>query len=390
MGFMAKFFGIETRADEAHRPYSSRIEPPLRSEGHGGRISTDEALSIPAVFRALDIIVSSSLQLPIVIERWGETHSPAALKSILAKPSVGMSQREFVSQLIMCLLVSGNAYVRKVYAAGELVDLQVLPPHEVMVLQDPETGMVEGYAWRNKRFKPHEVRHITKLRLPGRAYGLGPIQAAQKGLRLAADQMDFASAWFDTTGQPAGLLKVKDGASKSPEEMRITRNMFNGFDANGNRIPNDLNPMRVKLINSGWDYEHLLISPKDALWLEAQNFSTLEIARLFGVPASLMYAVPEGSSMTYANVDQEWLGFVKFTLMGYLIPIEDALTEIIPTGQRAKFNLEGLLRSDTRSRYDAHQVGITAGFLTVNEAREIEGRNPLEETEQQEKENVHN
>lgn len=389
MGFMAKFFGLETRA-ETTGVYSPNIEPPLRQDGHGGRISTDEAISIPSVFRALDIIVSSSLQLPIIIERWGQTHSPAELKSILAKPSVGMSQREFISQLIMCLLVSGNAYIRKVYAAGELVDLQILPPHEVMVLTDPETGMVTGYSWRDKKFKAHEVRHITKMRLPGRTYGLGPIQAAQKGLRLAADQMDFATAWFDTSGQPAGLLKVKDGANKSPEELRITRNLFNGFDAEGNRIPNDLNPTRVKLINSGWDYEHLLISPKDALWLEAQNFSTLEIARLFGVPASLMYALPEGSSMTYANVDQEWLGFVKFTLMGYLIPIEDALTEVIPTGQRAKFNLEGLLRSDTRSRYDAHKVGIDAGFLTVDEAREIEGRNPLTHNLQQEENDVKN
>ena len=84
------------------------------------------------------------------------------------------------------------------------------------------------------------------------------------------------------------------------------------------------------------------------------------------------------NSQTYSNVEQEWLGFTRFTLLSYLRKIEEALTEFTPRGQTVRFNIETLLRTDTRSRYEAHKIAIESGFLTVNEVREIEGLPPLE------------
>ena len=43
----------------------------------------------------------------------------------------------------------------------------------------------------------------------------------------------------------------------------------------------------------------------------------------------------------------------------------------MPTNERVKFNVDGLLRSDLSTRYAAHAVGISSGFLTVDEARTI-------------------
>lgn len=85
--------------------------------------------------------------------------------------------------------------------------------------------------------------------------------------------------------------------------------------------------------------------------------------------------------MTYQNVEQDWLGFVRFTLTAYLQKIEEVFTQVIPRGQKARFDIAGLLRSDTLSRYQAHQIALTAGFMTINEVREIEALAPLPETE---------
>jgi hypothetical protein len=63
--------------------------------------------------------------------------------------------------------------------------------------------------------------------------------------------------------------------------------------------------------------------------------------------------------------------------MPYLIPIEDALSTLVPRAQRVKFNVDGLLRSDLSTRYAAHAVGIGSGFLTVDEARAYEDLPPL-------------
>jgi phage portal protein BeeE len=66
--------------------------------------------------------------------------------------------------------------------------------------------------------------------------------------------------------------------------------------------------------------------------------------------------------------------------MPWISRIEQKLTDYIPRGQYAKFNVDALLRPDTKTRYEAHAIAIDKGFLTINEVRELENREPLDET----------
>jgi phage portal protein BeeE len=97
-----------------------------------------------------------------------------------------------------------------------------------------------------------------------------------------------------------------------------------------------------------------------------------------------MMTAVEGSSMTYQNVSQEWLAFIRFSMMQYLIIIEDALSDFLPGQSRAKFNLEAILRADTTTRYAAHASALQAGWMTKNEVRAIEDLPELPEFEPQE------
>jgi hypothetical protein len=53
------------------------------------------------------------------------------------------------------------------------------------------------------------------------------------------------------------------------------------------------------------------------------------------------------------------------------------VSRLLPRTQQAKFNAGGFVRVALKDRYDAHKTGIEAGFLTVNEARDLEDRPPL-------------
>ena len=64
--------------------------------------------------------------------------------------------------------------------------------------------------------------------------------------------------------------------------------------------------------------------------------------------------------------------------MPWVSRIEQKLTDYIPRGQYAKFNLDALLRPDTKTRYEAHKIALDGGFLTVDEVREIEDLDPME------------
>ena len=52
---------------------------------------------------------------------------------------------------------------------------------------------------------------------------------------------------------------------------------------------------------------------------------------------------------------------------------EEALSTLLPRGQRAVFNFDAVLRADTQTRYDAYETGLRAGFLTIDEVRALEG-----------------
>jgi HK97 family phage portal protein len=108
------------------------------------------------------------------------------------------------------------------------------------------------------------------------------------------------------------------------------------------------------------------------MFIDAQAWNVQQIARLFGVPANMLLASVDGNSMTYSNMEQEQMGFVRYTLSQYIIEIESALTFLTTRGTMVKMNVDSLLRSDTLSRYQAHQIAIASGWMTIDEVRAIE------------------
>lgn len=114
-------------------------------------------------------------------------------------------------------------------------------------------------------------------------------------------------------------------------------------------------------------------------FLETQQFTTTQMARLIGAPASIMLVAVEGTPETYSNVEQEWIGYVRFSLMKPLREIEEAFTELLPRGQVARFKIDNLLRTDTKTRYEAHAIALDPqrGWADEDEIRALEGMAPL-------------
>ena len=140
----------------------------------------------------------------------------------------------------------------------------------------------------------------------------------------------------------------------------------------------------MRVLGKGLDYTPLALSPEDLQFIESQQFNTTQIARLLGIPASLMLAKVEGTSLTYSNIEQEWLTFAEYTLSAYADEICEALTSLLPEGQWCMPDWDSLHRSDTNTRYSAYQTAISAGFMSVDEARAREGWAPINQTTPQE------
>lgn len=362
------FFGIGTAAQ--HRSEKSGAAfTPTRSNG-AAPITEANAVRIAGVYRALSIISTALGQLSLDVERGGVKLTDENIPAIIRRPNLAMTRREFIEALTISLAVAGNAYIHKIRHDGEIIELIPINPHECQPARDVKTGRIV-YHYKGKTLTSNDIEHMALMRMPGSLVGLSPIEAARTELGAARDIRDYAGKWFTESGQPAGILSTSEKVS--PETLKIMRNAWNYLDENGEPLPMEHNPTRVRALANGMTYTPIMIKPADAQWIEAQKFNTTQIARLFGIPAPLILAAVEGNAQTYSNVEQEWLAFTRFTLAGYMRAIEDALTNCTPRGQTVRFNVESLLRTDTRSRYEAHRMAIDMGLYSPEYARQIEG-----------------
>lgn len=363
MGFWRNVFGAGEVREDSSKPPKNVLPPPREA---GGAVGASDALGLEAVFRAVQVISTGVGQLTVDAYRGGSQLDAKGTASWLRQPNVDESLSAFLSATAVSMALNGNAFWRiyRSASSGEIVNMRVLAPREVAVSLDPDTG-ARVYSHHGRDLKPRDIKHLCYLRVPERARGLGPIQAAQSRLRGAVDLDGFAGEWFNTAGVPTGVLST---------DQHLTSDQATLWREQWRESQKDRG---TAVLGAGLEYNAVNISPKDAQFIETQSFTTTAIARLFGIPATLMLATVEGSSMTYQNMSQADLSFTRWTLATYTREIEEAFTSMLPRGQQARFNLDAVLRPDTSTRYEAHKTAIQTGFLTTNEVRAIEGYAPI-------------
>jgi HK97 family phage portal protein len=341
------------------------IIPPPRSASAG--VSTSDALSLAAVFRAVSILSTAIKQLSIHVYRDGVELPSTPIW--VRQPNPNQTRAAFLEQTVNSMALSGNAFWR-VYRQGarnDVVKLECLNPFDVMIQSD-DYGNLLGYVYRGtQKLSIADIQQLSLLRVPGNLYGLGPIQSAQKELLAITSTRDYVSDWFAAGGTPAGILK--------------TDQMLNGEDAQkAAEAWNALGSGKTAVLGNGLTFQSTYLSPKDAQFLETQSFGVEQTARLFGIPIQLMASAVQGGSMTYSNIEQELISFTRFTLASYYVEIEEAMTALLPgrLTNVAKMNIDALLRSDTLTRYQAHQIALdpVTGWLSQDEVRNIEGLAP--------------
>jgi HK97 family phage portal protein len=131
------------------------------------------------------------------------------------------------------------------------------------------------------------------------------------------------------------------------------------------------------VLTGGAAFKPISITPEDSQFLESRQYDASVICgQIFRVPPHMIGIVDRTTSWG-VGIEQQELGFVRNTLMGYLARGERALTAIHPPGQFVKFDLSERLRGDRLQRFQAHSLGIAGGFMVPDEARALEDMPPL-------------
>ena len=331
-------------------------------------ITPDTALSIGAVYRSVSLIVSSVSQLDPAVYRQNEE---IPLPALVKQPNVNDTASGFYEETAFSLATHGNAYWR-LYRSGPneaVQSIEVIDPNVVRIeMETDHNGLDTGkrtYWVGGVKMPRHQIKHLKLMRQPGKVYGLGPIQAASGELEAALRLREFADTWFDTSGVPIGYLTTD--MTLGPEESAAFAQAWKKFlrENEGTGV-----------LSQGLDYKHLGVKPAEAQFIEVQKFVIVSIARLFGVPAMhLLAEMP--TSNTYLNLEQANMVFLQTTLARYINEIENALSDLLPRGQKVNFKEEGLLRMDSPSKWKVRKIQIETGARTINEVRAEDNLPPI-------------
>lgn len=350
----------------------------------GVRVTPDTALTVGAVFACVRILAETIAALPLLIyERLPGGGKQRATNHPLFfllhdQPNAWQSSFEWREMSMGHLALRGNAYSRILPGPRGFVDQLVpLHPDRVTVLREPEgpQGRPGRILYQVRRedgtaftLLPDEVFHVRGLSSDG-VTGLSIVGLARETIGLAMAVESYGARFFSQNSTPRGVLKV-DGKLSSEAKDRLRRQWQEAQAGLGNAH-------RVAVLEAGLEWQSIGLSNEDSQFLESRKFSVNDIARWFRIPPHM---VGDLDRATFSNIEQQSLEFVVHTILPWLRRWEQAISrDLILARERffAEFLVDGLLRGDVRSRFEAYRIGREIGVYSVNDILELENRNPI-------------
>lgn len=342
--------------------------------GYTGSAVATEALTSDAVWACVDVLASSISGLPIdVVRQVDNRRLPVSpTPSLIAQPSALVPLDVWTYQLAWSMLTDGNAF-------GKVMAVDAFARPTLIELCDPadvtERRVVKGVAQAKiagevEQLYPHgDLWHVAgKMVVPGTPFALSPVQYANKAITAGLSAEDFGLRFFTDGGHPAGIIYSDEELTQ--DQATAVKMRFKAA-TQGNREP--------AVFGAGLKYERVSVDPKDSQFLDLQRLTTEKVCRFFRVPPAMVYASVSGQNVTYANVSQADLHYLKHSLDGYLVRLENALTKLLPPPQVVRFNRNALLRSDAEGRNNVYDKRLRNKTMSINEVRALEDEPPFGE-----------
>lgn len=343
----------------------------------GVPVTEETALSLLAVTSCVRIISEAVSGLPLDAVRMRgkvrEQLDPAPI--IISDPFGGAmnsrlpSRRIGFSQLMVSALLRGNAFALVLSRDGRGYPnrLMVLHPDRVEVSLDSAGQKI--FKVNKAEIDPYDMVHLVGMSFPGQPVGLSVITYARQAIGLGLAAEEFGAKFFGAGAHLSGIIEVPGDLDN--DRARQLKERFSAIHT-GLRTAH-----AVGVLTGGAKFAPISVTPEDAQFLGTRAAQNLDIAMLFGVPPHMLGQVDRTTSWG-TGIEQQTLGFLKYTLEGWLGRLEDAFTPLLPRPQVARFNLAGLLRTDTVSRFGVYTQARTASILTTNEIRALEEYPPIE------------
>jgi len=334
------------------------------------RISRREALQVPAVLRARNLIAGTLARLPIHIR--DKDRQIASPTTLLDQIDPDIPNVVTVANTYEDLLFEGISWWRvlefgwhdyptyaehispdRVGVQGWVPPVNGSSPHNAV---GPARITIDGY--------PVADNQVIRFDSPNPPLLVHAARAIRTCLTLESTAQRFAEEPL-----PLGYFTPKEGMRPREDNDFITGLLDKWELARARRS--------WAYVGGAWDAKSLQFNAQEIQLNELRQHAVLEIARAAGIdPEDLGVST---TSRTYQNAEQRRLDLVDFTFAPYMSALEQRLSmrDVLPRGYTAKVNLDGFLRGDTKTRMETYVLGRQVGAITEDEIRELENRPKL-------------
>jgi HK97 family phage portal protein len=325
------------------------------------RVSRKDAMSVPSVARARNLICGTVASIPLEYynKRTGEVMAAPRWINQLSK-----NQPSFVTinWIVDSLLFYGVAYLRVTerYAEdGRPSAFEWIANSRVTYTTDLEGIMITQYYVDIAPISMNDIVTIQGL-------DEGVLERAGQTINSAI-QLNKSASVASATPMASGILK-NTGADLPPQEV-------SGLLAAWKRSRQNNS---TAYLTSTLEFQATQFSPKDMMMVEGiQNLST-ELARAMNVPAYLLSS-EMNQSMTYSNIQDERKQFYAMSIEPYIQAIQSRMSmdDISTAGHEVRFAVfDTFLKQDPLVELQVIEKLLTLGLITTEQAMEMTDLTP--------------
>ena len=347
----------------------------------GVYVTEETSLKFMAVYAAVRIISETIASLPLRVYRrlsnGGKEKAPdhKLYRVLHDSPNPEMTAFTYRETVMAHLLGWGNSYSEMVKNGyGEILELWPLLPGRMRVERVKEL-LIYHYTLPNgtEIIIPRDyILHIPALGYDGRI-GYSPIRMAQEAIGMGLALEEFGARFFTNATNIGGVAEHPGQLGKQAHN-NLEKSLQEKYEGLGKSH-------RLLILEEGMKYQKVTIPPNEAQFIESRRFQLEEVARIYRVPKHLLQDLTHA---TFSNIEHQSIDFVVHCIRPWLVRLEQAYNlKLFKESDResyfAEHCVDGLLRGDIKSRYEAYHTARMDGWLNADEIRELENLNPMED-----------
>lgn len=341
------------------------------------KISEEDALSISSVSAATDLITSTIARLPVKLYKQGDKGEYVSIEDsrtflLNNEPNHLQTAITLKKRIILDYLLHGNSYIYPEWQRNDLMAIHHIPARNINVekyvnknLPFVVNGVVKvvGADGSMVEFLPDDLMIILKNSEDG-LQSTGVLDLNAELLNLALNQQEYSSSLLENGSLPMAILSTPSKLSDKAME-RITKSWRSAYQGGKNAG-------KTVVLEDGMDYKPVSLNPNELDLSTSKNSTLSDIARVFGIPESMLNA----DANKYNSNEQNNLHFLQYTLEPVITAFESALNKSLlleeekKKGYSFRFDRDSILATTEAEKFTTTIQAMKGGLLSVNEARE--------------------